>query len=144
MDRYGSMNHRAAFSFFGATFSGCSPQVGNSHVQSTDLATQPIFPGAFASDTLRRVSTQILIYSSNGPTATPNMNIPILREFINYRHPDPRRGEPRVCSTQLDAFPEDPLDPLDPGRSGPELREAHLEAPLSQFWHIWPENGHPF
>ena len=64
-----------------------------------------------------------------------------LREFFNYRHPDPRRGEPRVCSTQLDAFPEDPVDP---GRSAAELREAHLEAPLSQFWHIWPENGHPF
>ena len=26
------------------------------------------------------------------------------------------------------------------GRSGREFRGAHFEAPLSQFWHIWPEN----
>ena len=31
---------------------------------------------------------------------------------VNYRHPAPRRGEPRVCSTGLDAFWLDPLDPL--------------------------------
>ena len=67
-----------------------------------------------------------------------------MREFVNYRHPDPRRGEPRVCSTQLDAFPVDPLDPVESSTSGAELREAHLEAPLSQFWHIWPENRYPF
>ena len=48
-----------------------------------------------------------------------------LREFVIYRHPDPRRGEPKVCSTQLDVFP---LDPVESSRSGAELQEAHLEA----------------
>ena len=66
-----------------------------------------------------------------------------LREFVNYRHPDPRRGEPRVCSTQLDAFPVQSINSRS-GRSAAEFREAHPEAPLSQFWHIWPENGYPF
>ena len=36
----------------------------------------------------------------------------LLREFVNCRHPDPRRGEPRACFTQLDAFPVDPVDPV--------------------------------
>ena len=43
------------------------------------------------------------------PNPGPGPYTPKLTEFINYRHPDPRHGEPRVCSTQLDAFPEDPL-----------------------------------
>ena len=30
------------------------------------------------------------------------------------------------------------------GRSAAELGEAHLEPPLLQFWHIWPENGYQF
>ena len=47
------------------------------------------------------------------------------REFVNYRHPDPRRGEPRVCSTQLDAFPEDPVDPLDPLQNSGRLILKH-------------------
>ena len=33
---------------------------------------------------------------------------------VNYRHPDPRRGEPRVGSAPDVAFPLDPLDPVDP------------------------------
>ena len=33
---------------------------------------------------------------------------------VNYRHPGPRRGEPRVCPAQLDVFLLDPVDLLDP------------------------------
>ena len=33
---------------------------------------------------------------------------------VNYRHPGPRRGEPRVGSAPHVAFPRDPVDPLDP------------------------------
>ena len=80
------------------------------------------------------------------PFKRPISILTSLRECANYRHPDPRRGEPRVCPTQLDAFPV-LVDPLESSRSvgsGAEFREAHLEAPLSQFWHIWPENGYPF
>ena len=33
---------------------------------------------------------------------------------VNYRNPDPRRGEPRVGSAQNVAFPVDPVDPVDP------------------------------
>ena len=33
---------------------------------------------------------------------------------VNYRNPDPRRGEPRVGSAPDVAFPVDPPDPLDP------------------------------
>ena len=33
---------------------------------------------------------------------------------VNYRNPDPRRGEPRVGSAPDVAFPVDPLDPVDP------------------------------
>ena len=64
-----------------------------------------------------------------------------LREFVNYRHPDPRHGEPRACSTQLDAFLDDLVES---SKSGAKLREVHLEAPLSKISHIWPENGYPF
>ena len=56
-----------------------------------------------------------------------------LKEFVNYRHPDPRRGEPRICSTQLDVFPLDPVESSRSARSAAAFREAHLEAPLSQF-----------
>ena len=34
--------------------------------------------------------------------------------MCNYRHPGPRRGEPRVGSAPHVAFPLDPLDPADP------------------------------
>ena len=34
--------------------------------------------------------------------------------MCNYRHPGPRRGEPRVGSAPDVPFPVDPLDPLDP------------------------------
>ena len=34
--------------------------------------------------------------------------------MCNYRHPDPRRGEPRVGFAPHVAFPVDPVDPLDP------------------------------
>ena len=33
---------------------------------------------------------------------------------VNYRHPDPRRGEPRVGSAPDVAFPLDPVDPVNP------------------------------
>ena len=33
------------------------------------------------------------------------------RACVNYRHPDPLRGEPKVYSAQMDAFPVDPPDP---------------------------------
>ena len=56
---------------------------------------------------------------------------PNLREFVNYRHPDPWREEPRVCSTQLVAFLEDS------GRSAAEFREARLEStPLAVLTHL--------
>ena len=53
-----------------------------------------------------------------------------LREFVNYRHPDPRRGEPRVCSTQLDAFTEDPVDPV---QNSGRLILKHLSRSFSTF-----------
>ena len=31
--------------------------------------------------------------------------------YVNYRNPDPRRGEPRVGSAPDVAFPVDPVDP---------------------------------
>ena len=56
-----------------------------------------------------------------------------LKEFVNYRHPDPRRGEPRVCSTQLDAFPEDPLGPLDPDQTSERLILKHPSLSFGTF-----------
>ena len=44
-----------------------------------------------------------------------------LREFVDYRHPDPRRGEPRVCSTQLDALPDECSRSAGSAGSGAEL-----------------------
>jgi hypothetical protein len=41
---------------------------------------------------------------------------------VNYRHPGPRRGEPRVGSGPDVAFP---ADPSGSGGSGAEFREAH-------------------
>ena len=40
---------------------------------------------------------------------------------VNYRHPDPRRGEPRVGSAPNVAFP---VDPRRSAGSGSEFREA--------------------
>ena len=40
---------------------------------------------------------------------------------VNYRHPGPRRGEPRVGSGPDVAFPVDPLDPLDPVQNSVRL-----------------------
>ena len=42
---------------------------------------------------------------------------------VNYRHPDPRRGEPRVCSAPHVAFPLDPLDPVDPLQNSGRLKK---------------------
>ena len=56
-----------------------------------------------------------------------------LREFVINRHPDPRRGEPRVCSTQLDAFPEDPVDPEDPLQSSGRLVLKHPSRSFGTF-----------
>ena len=58
------------------------------------------------------------------------MNIYIYRSHIklfegvcvNYRHPGPRRGEPRVGSGPDVAFPPDPVES---SRSAAEFREAH-------------------
>ena len=52
---------------------------------------------------------------------------------VNYRHPDPRRGEPRVGSAPDVAFPVDPLDPLQ--------NSVRLKNPLflHAFGHFWPE-----
>ncbi len=70
--------------------------------------------------------------------------IPILFEgvCVNYRHPGPRRGEPRVCSAQLDAFPLD--------RSGSEWIRFRTPGTLKMSYSIvnpqffLPENGVPF
>ena len=54
---------------------------------------------------------------------------------VNYRHPDPRRGEPRVGSAPLVAFPGES------GRSASEFREARKCFILKYFWHFLPELG---
>ena len=58
---------------------------------------------------------------------------------VNYRHPDPRRGEPRVGSALDVAFPVDPLDPLDP--LDPVQNSVRLKNLLflHAFGHFWPE-----
>ena len=43
---------------------------------------------------------------------------------VNYRNPDPRRGEPRVGSAPDVAFPVDPEDPLDPLENSVRLSNA--------------------
>ena len=48
--------------------------------------------------------------------------------MCNYRHPGPRRGEPRVGSAPHVAFPLDPGDPLDPLDPGdPVQNSARLQ-----------------
>ena len=52
-----------------------------------------------------------------------------LREFVlNYRHPAPRREEPRVGSAGQVAFPVDPVDPLDPVDPVDPLLSSQIEA----------------
>ena len=41
---------------------------------------------------------------------------------VNYRHPDPRRGEPRVGSAPNVAFPGNPVDPVDPVQNSVRLK----------------------
>ena len=52
---------------------------------------------------------------------------------VNYRHPAPRRGEPRVCSTRLDAFWLDPVDGLDPLQSSETLILKHPSRSFGTF-----------
>ena len=40
---------------------------------------------------------------------------------VNYRHPGPRRGEPRVGFGPDVAFPVDPADPADPAQNSVRL-----------------------
>ena len=60
---------------------------------------------------------------------------------VNYRHPDPRRGEPRVGSAPDVAFP---AESSGSGGSGAELREAQKCLILQYFWHFFPELGTHF
>ena len=54
---------------------------------------------------------------SKVPWPRPPLILPCARTVyfegvcVNYRNPDPRRGEPRVGSAPDVAFPVDPLDP---------------------------------
>ena len=64
----------------------------------------------------------------------------VLKSFegvcVNYRHPDPRRGEPRVGSAPDVAFPVDPVDPVDPVQNSVRLKNLLF---LHAFGHFWPE-----
>ena len=52
---------------------------------------------------------------------------------VNYRHPGPRRGEPRVGSGPDVAFPLDPLDPVDPLQSSGTLILKHPSRSFGTF-----------
>ena len=57
-----------------------------------------------------------------------------LREFVcNYRHPGPRRGEPRVGSGPDVAFPVDPVDPVDPLQNSQNSGRCIFEQPSYTF-----------
>ena len=79
--------------------------------------------------------------------------------MLNYRHPGPRRGEPRVGSAPHVAFPRDPLDRLDPlqssvkpqterqyddygtfGRNWGAVFDPNLKKPEeNQYWNFCPK-----
>ena len=52
---------------------------------------------------------------------------------VNYRHPAPRRGLPRVCSTRMDAFWLDPVDRLDPLQNSGTLILKHPSRSFGTF-----------
>ena len=56
---------------------------------------------------------------------------------VNYRHPDPRRGEPRVGSAPHVAFPVDPEDPLDPLQNSARLIFIEKRKVFLQFCGNW-------
>ena len=60
---------------------------------------------------------------------------------VNYRNPDPRRGEPRVGSAPDVAFPPDPVDPLDlldPLQNSVRLSNVVF---YNDFFYFLPELG---
>ena len=56
---------------------------------------------------------------------------------VNYRHPDPRRGEPRVGSAPDVAIPVDPVDPLDPLQNSVRLIFAVKNNVFGQVLRNW-------
>ena len=56
---------------------------------------------------------------------------------VNYRHPDPRRGEPRLGSTPDVPFPLDPLDPLDPDQNSVRLSNIVFYNDSGTFCRNW-------
>ena len=58
--------------------------------------------------------------------------------YVNYRHPDPRRGEPRVGSAPNVAFPGNPVDPVDWLQNSVRLKNHCF---YSGFGHFLPELG---
>ena len=46
---------------------------------------------------------------------------------VNYRHPDPRRGEPSVGFAPDVAFTVDPVDPVDPLQNSVRLANIVLQ-----------------
>ena len=56
---------------------------------------------------------------------------------VNYRHPDPRRGEPRVGSALDVAFPADPVDPVDPLQSSVRPPNALFYNTFGTFRRNW-------
>ena len=67
-----------------------------------------------------------------------------LREFVNYRHPDPRRGKPRVRSTRPESISGGSGGSAGSGGSGSELREVTFYAQASQTLHILTEQDAHF
>ena len=59
---------------------------------------------------------------------------------VNYRHPGPRRGEPRVGSAPHVAFPVDPLDPADPADPAQNSPWAPMTVKKQYTGTFFPEN----
>ena len=95
MDPYGSVwSLRTPWGLPGASWGPGGPKKGGKGVLTPGGAGEALLGGLPISPSW-----------ANKPPISLRGILTYLREFVNYRHPDPRRGEPRVCSTQLDAFP---------------------------------------
>ena len=57
---------------------------------------------------------------------------------VNYHHPGPQRGEPRVGSAPDVAFPANRADPVDPVQNSGRLKNPLF---LNCFWHFLLELG---
>ena len=57
--------------------------------------------------------------------------------MLNYRNPDPRRGEPRVGSAPDVAFWGNPVDPLDPLQNSVRLANVGFYNDFGTFSRNW-------